>query len=83
MVIEQVYLTCHSYCDTDLPFYDGHLRGPVTLTPVAERLAKELSLPVFTTQVCRDRRSNPDFPHASSKLNTLTKHNELRYLYTI
>ena len=29
--------------------YDGHLRGPVTLTPVAERLAVELSLPVFTT----------------------------------
>ena len=29
--------------------YDGHLRGPVTLTPVAERLAVELSKPVFTT----------------------------------
>ena len=27
--------------------YNGHLRGPVTLTPVAERLAVELSLPVF------------------------------------
>ena len=30
--------------------YNGHLRGPVTLTPVAERLAVELSLPVFTTE---------------------------------
>ena len=29
--------------------YNGHLRGPVTLTPFAERLAVELSLPVFTT----------------------------------
>ena len=29
--------------------YYGHLRGHVTLTPVAERLAVELSLPVFTT----------------------------------
>ena len=29
--------------------YNGHLRGPVTLTPVAERLAGELSLPVFMT----------------------------------
>ena len=29
--------------------YDDHLRGPVTLTPNAERLAVELSLPVFTT----------------------------------
>ena len=29
--------------------YNGHLRGPVTLTPYAERLVVELSLPVFTT----------------------------------
>ena len=29
-------------------FYNGHLRGPVTLTPVAELLAVELSLPVLT-----------------------------------
>ena len=28
-------------------FYNGHLRGPVTLTPVAERLAVELSSPVL------------------------------------
>ena len=28
--------------------YRGHLWGPMTLTPVAERLAVELSLPVFT-----------------------------------
>ena len=34
---------CHTYCDT------GHLQGPVTLTPTAERLAVELSLPVLTT----------------------------------
>ena len=30
---------------------DGHQRGDVILTPVAERLAVELSLPVFTTLV--------------------------------
>ena len=29
--------------------YNGHLRGPVTLTHTAERFALELSLPVFTT----------------------------------
>ena len=29
--------------------YNGHLRGPVTFTPVAERLAMKLSQPVFTT----------------------------------
>ena len=28
--------------------YNGHLRGPVTLTPNAERLTVELLLPVFT-----------------------------------
>ena len=27
--------------------YNGHLRGPVTLTPIAERFAMELSLPVL------------------------------------
>ena len=32
--------------------YNGHLRGPVTLTPFAELLAVELPLPVFTTKVC-------------------------------
>ena len=43
---------------------NGHLRGPVTLTPVAERLAVELSLTVLTTDVCPDLGSNPDLPHA-------------------
>ena len=38
-------------------YYD-HLRGPVTLTPIAERLEVLLSLPVFTTQVCRGWDSN-------------------------
>ena len=32
-----------------------NLRGPVTLTPVAERLAVSLSLPVFTTVATGDR----------------------------
>ena len=45
-----------------------NLRGPVTLTPVAERFAVELSQPVFTTKVCRDRGSNPDLLHARRTL---------------
>ena len=44
------------------------IRGPVTLAPVAERLAVELSLPVFTTSVCRDRGSIPDLPHTRQTL---------------
>ena len=35
--------------------YNGHLRRPATLTPIAERLAMELSLSVFT---CRGWDSN-------------------------
>ena len=38
--------------------YNGHLRGSVTLTPIAERLAVELSLPVFTKYVCLGWYSN-------------------------
>ena len=34
-------------------FYNGHLHGPVTVTPIAEP-----SLPVFTTNVCRIWDSN-------------------------
>ena len=43
----------------------------MTLTPVAERLAVELSLPVFTTStwVCRDQGSNPDLPHEANALH--------------
>ena len=38
--------------------YVGHLQGPVTLAPIAERLAVELSQLVFTTKVCRGWDSN-------------------------
>ena len=38
--------------------YNGHLRGPVTLTPITECLAVELSLLVFTTKVCRGLDQN-------------------------
>ena len=49
IAIEQgVFFACHTYCGRGGPV-NGHLRGPVTLTPIAERLAVELSLPVFTT----------------------------------
>ena len=38
--------------------YNGHLRGPLTLTPNAERLATVLSLLVLTSNVCRHLDSN-------------------------
>ena len=37
---------------------NGHLRGPVTLAPNAERLAVELSQPILTTLVCNGWYSN-------------------------
>ena len=50
----------HLYCD------NGNLRKPVILTPYAERLALELSLPALPTQFCggwtfrmRSERFNP------------------------
>ena len=60
-------LTCHTHCG--LSFITFYLRGPETLTPTAERLAVELSLPIFTTWVYRDRGSNPDLPHARRTLS--------------
>ena len=49
MVIEQrVFLKCATH---GASVYNSHLRGP--LTPFVERLAVEMSLPVFTTCVCR------------------------------
>ena len=46
-------LACHTYCMWHrASFYNGHLQRPVRLTPIAELLAVELSLPVFTIKVC-------------------------------
>ena len=38
---------------THMEHYKGDLREPVTLTPIAERLAVEMSLSIFTIQVFR------------------------------
>ena len=53
-------LACQTYCDTGHPFCAGHLRGPVILTPNAEGLSAEISLPVLTIQGCRAWDSNID-----------------------
>ena len=51
--------------------YNGHLRGPVTLTTAAERLAVELSLPVLMTLVCRGWDLTPNLPHFFFSVLTL------------
>ena len=60
-------LACHTYCDTEHPFImdSGH---------VAERLAVELSISVFTTQVCRGKDSNTQrYLSMSTHMETPTK----------
>ena len=38
--------------------HNGHLRGPMTLTPVAERLGLRLSVAVLTTYIGLSRLGN-------------------------
>ena len=46
-------LACHTYYNTYGAYiYNEHIRGPVTLTPNAERLTVERSLPVLLNKVC-------------------------------
>ena len=69
-----------------LLWHENHLEGHIPFTPDAERLEEELSLPVLTTQVCRDRNSN-NFPHARRTPNLLRHRrsapciNDTTYMY--
>ena len=51
-------------------FNCGHLQGPVTLSTVAERLAVELSLPIFTISVYNGCDSN--FQPSACEANAIT-----------
>ena len=65
-------LEYHTYCDSSSNrSSNSNLRGPVTLTPIAECLAVELPLHVFTTVVAVIRSSKPNLLLA---LNTCLKH---------
>ena len=44
--------------------FNSHLREPVTVASVTDRLAVELSLAILTTKVCPDLGSNPNFPQS-------------------
>ena len=48
--------------------YNGHLRGPVTLAPIAERLSVELSLPDFTFRSVAAGIRTPNLPLAGRTL---------------
>ena len=54
--------------------YNGHLRGPVTVTSIAKRLAVEVSLPVFTNKGCRrwNSKSQPSVCGANAQIHCAT-----------
>ena len=54
--------------------YTGHLWGPITLTPIAERLAMELSLPAFTTGLLQLGFTHPIFSLGGKCSNPLRYH---------
>ena len=62
------HLLLHGTC-----IYNGHLQGPMTVTPIADRLAVELSLPVLTTLVCRGWDSNIQPSDCEANANKLKK----------
>ena len=63
-------LACHIILWHGASTFNGHLRGPATLTSVTERLAVELSLPIFTRWICRGWDSNTK--PSASEANALT-----------
>ena len=61
-------LTCHAHCDTGLPFIMVISEDPWHSHLLPSVWQWSCHLPVFTTQVCRDRWSNPGLPHARRTL---------------
>ena len=71
MAIEQWGLFYVSHLlENETTVNNGHLWGPVTLTPIVEQLAVELSLPILATYVCHGWDSN-DQP-STCRVNPLT-----------
>ena len=64
-------------------FYNGHLQGPVTLTPIAEHLAVELSLPVFMTWVSCGWDSNTQPSPMRGKRSYPLRHRRSKILIDI
>ena len=58
--------------------YNGHLRGAVTLTPNAERLPVELSLPVFYDRLSRTGIE----PRSAADAYVFAKQNQVPILVT-
>ena len=64
MVIEQLGLFSVPHLLWHGPsVYYAHIQGPITLSPFAERLPEELSLPVFRLWSVATGDRNPDLPH--------------------
>ena len=65
-------LACHMWHKASV--YNGHFRGPVTLIPIAEHLAVELSLPVLRLRSVAART------HTQSSACKANAHNHCRLL---
>ena len=72
MTIERFFNVPRLLCHGQILF-NGHLRGPVKLSPVAERFAVWMSLPVLKTKVCPDRKSKPDLLHRNNQVLIIGK----------
>ena len=66
--------------------YNGHLLRPMTLTPITERLAKELSLLLFLRLTCRSVEGGirtPKVRLAGRTLYQLHNHSGANYIYKL
>ena len=61
--------------------YNGHFRGPMTLTPIAERLAVVLSLPVLKIEVCRGWDSNTQPSACGANARIKLKFHFIEYIH--
>ena len=65
-------LACHGSLWHGASVYNGHVRGPMTLAPIFERCAVELSLSVFTIKVSSNYDSNiqPSVHEANAQIDS-------------
>ena len=61
-------LACHNFCDTGHPFIMVISEDPWHSHLLPSAWHRSCHYHILTTLVCRDRGSNPDFPHARRTL---------------
>ena len=64
-------------------YYNGHLRGPVTPTPITERLVVEHSPPVLRLWSIASGIRTPNLPHARRTLWPTAHRRDVRNRYSV